>query len=175
MEPVPRHRDRWKTRRNWRLRSCLLSSFTALLIACAAPYEVQEYPTTLRCPDCPVIKVTRVIDGDTFISPMGRVRLFGVDTPERGMPCFDEASKGLRQLAGREVRVERGPRGMDPAGRRLFYVYTLNGNSIDEILVRAGLARAWTKDGQHRGGLAVLETKTRRAGAGCLWNTGKER
>ena len=153
----------------------LLSSFIVVLAACAGPYKVQEYRTELRCQDCPVMIVTGVIDGDTFNSPVGRVRLFGVDTPERGMPCFDEASMGLGQLAGREVRVEPGPRRVDPVGRRLFYVYTLDGNSIDEILVRAGLARAWTKDGQHRVGLAVLETKTRRAGAGCLWDTGKKR
>lgn len=122
-----------------------------------------------------MMTVTRVIDGDTFLSPMGRVRLFGVDTPERGMACFGEARMGFRLLAGRNVRVEGGPREMDPAGRRLFYVYTLDGNSIGEILVRAGLARAWTKDGQHRSGLANWETKTRRASEGCLWNAGKER
>lgn len=154
---------------------CLLSSFIVVLAACAGPYKVQEYRTDLRCQDCPVMIVTRVIDGDTFNSPVGRVRLFGIDTPERGTPCFNEATEGLRQLAGREVRVERGPRWMDPVGRQLFYVYTVDGNSIDEILVGAGLARAWTKDGQHRSGLASLETKTRRAGAGCLWNAGKER
>lgn len=153
----------------------ILSSLTVALASCAAPQEIQEYPTTLRCPACPTMSVNRVIDGDTFVSPTGRVRLFGVDTPERGMPCFREASMGFRRLAGREVRVELGPRGMDPVGRRLFYVYTIDGNSIDEILIRAGLARAWTRDGQHRGGLTNWEAKTRRAGQGCLWNTGKER
>ena len=175
MEPVPWHRDLCKAPRRRRLLFRPLICFAALLAVCAGHYEVQEYQTNLRCPDCPLIMVTRAIDGDTFISPVGRVRLFGVDTPERGMACFDEAKMGLRQLAGREVRVENGPRRMDPLGRRLFYVYTVDGNSIDEILVREGLAQAWTKDGQHRSGLADLETKTRRAGAGCLWNTGKER
>lgn len=153
----------------------LLSSLTFALASCTGPQAVREYPTILRCPDCPVLSVTRVIDGDTFVSPTGRVRLFGVDTPERGMPCFAKASRGLRQLAGRKVRVERGPRGMDPVGRRLFYVYTLDGNSIDEILVTAGLARAWTRDGQHRGDLTALETRARRAGEGCLWSTDKDR
>ena len=148
---------------------------TVALASCAGPQAIREYPTALRCPDCPILTVTRVIDGDTFVSPIGRVRLFGVDTPERGMPCFGKATMGFRRLAGQEVRVERGPRGVDPGGRRLFYVYTTDGNSIDEILVRAGLARAWTKDGQHRNGLTNWETKTRRAGEGCLWNTGKER
>ena len=174
MTPFPRQGNGRKARGNWWLPLFLLSFLTVALASCTGPPALREYPTTIRCPDCPVLSVTRVIDGDTFVSPLGRVRLFGVDTPERGMPCFGEASRGLRQLAGREVRVERGPRGMDPGGRRLFYVYTLDGNSVDEILVRAGLARAWTKDGQHRSGLTALETRTRRAGEGCLWNTGKE-
>ena len=154
----------------------ILSYLTVALASCAEPPPIEEYPTDLRCPDCPMMPVTRVIDGDTFVSIIGgvtsRVRLFGVDTPERGKPCFSQASRGFRQLAGREVRVEPGPRGMDPAGRRLFYVYTRDGNSIDEMLIRAGLARAWTKDGQHRSRLSNWETKTRRAGEGCLWNTG---
>jgi len=152
-----------------------LVCLAVMLAACAGSYRVQEYQTDLRCLDCPVISVTRVIDGDTFVSPAWKVRLFGIDAPERGMPCFDEPKTALRQLAGRRVRVESGPRPADPVGRRLFYTYTFDGNSIDEILVGAGLARAWVKDGQHRGGLAYLETKTRRAGAGCLWNTSKER
>ena len=150
MEPAPGHRYQLKAWRDWRLLLCPLVCFLGLLAACAGPYEVQEYQTGLRCPGCPVVKVSRVIDGDTFTSPTERIRLFGVDTPESGMPCFDEAKMALRRLAGREVRVENGPRPLDPVGRRLFYVYTIDGNSIDEILVREGLARAWTKDGQHR-------------------------
>jgi endonuclease YncB( thermonuclease family) len=51
-------------------------------------------------------RVTRVIDGDTVeIEGAGRVRLIGVDTPERGEECFDEATAYLKdRVGGRTVR-----------------------------------------------------------------------
>ncbi len=142
----------------------------ALLIGCGAAGSVpKEYETTLRCADCPTLAVERVIDGDTLDSNAGRVRLFGVDAPERGEKCFNEASGALESLAGGKVKVEVGPRLRDPNGRLLYYVYTESGNSVDEILILEGLARAWTRDGQHRDFLNDLETDTRAAGTGCLW------
>ena len=140
-----------------------------LAVACSGVPSLQEYPTTLRCADCPALRVSRVIDGDTFDSPGGRVRLFGIDTPERGERCHSAAGRGLKQLAGRVVRLEAGPRAQDPGGRLLFYIYTEAGNSIDEILVREGLARAWARDGQHRELLAGLERQARQRSTGCLW------
>ena len=137
--------------------------------ACSSAPSLREYSTTLRCPDCLAMGVARIIDGDTFDSPGGRVRLFGVDTPERGERCRNQAGSGLKQLAGGLVRVEPGPRAKDPGGRLLYYVYTEAGNSNDEILVREGLARAWTRDGQHRHHLAALEREARARSAGCLW------
>ena len=140
-----------------------------LVVACSGGSDLREYETTLRCADCPTLLVTGVIDGDTFDTPVRRVRLFGVDTPERRERCYGAASRGFKQLAGRKVRVEAGPRQEDRVGRMLYYVYTEAGNSIDEILVREGLARAWTRDGQHRDFLVGLEGKARRRSAGCLW------
>jgi endonuclease YncB( thermonuclease family) len=92
-----------------------------------------------------------------------------VDTPERGDRCFTEATARFRELAGDSVRVEFGPRQGDRFGRILYYVYNLEGESIDEMLVREGLAQAWTRDGQHRYMLVVAEERTRRDGEGCLW------
>lgn len=118
-------------------------------------------------------EVVRVIDGDTLdvlISNIThRVRLFGVDTPERGEPCYHEATERLRQLAGDVVRVEAGPRGEDSYGRLLFYLYTPNGESIDAMLISEGLATAWTRDGQYRDPLVNLEREARMQGIGCLW------
>ena len=139
------------------------------LVACSSAPPISEYSTNLKCPGCPTLPVSRVIDGDTFESPAGKVRLFGADTPEKGERCFRQATAGLRQLAAGTVRVESGPRGRDPGGRFLYYVYTMGGNSIDEILVREGLARAWTRDGQHRDALIRLEQSAQRSGSGCLW------
>ena len=125
--------------------------------------------TPLQCPDCQVVEVVRVIDGDTFESSIGRIRLFGVDAPERGQPCSLEATERLRKLLGSLTRVQEGPRLVDRYGRLLRYVYTESGQSIDEALTREGLAVAWTKDGQHRDYLVGLDREARAEGAGCLW------
>ena len=159
-----------------------------ILAACAAPkpvaapvpYTIEVGPfeptidisscsTIICCSDCMEIDVDYVIDGDTFQSANARIRLFGVDTPERGDACFAEATQRLKELAGDTVRVEFGPRQEDRYGRILFYVYTDEGESIDEMLVREGFAEAWTRDGQHRDVLVAAEEGARRNGRGCLW------
>ena len=113
--------------------------------------------------------MVRIIDGDTLDTSKGRVRLFGVDTPERGQRCAIEATERLRELAGDTVRLEDGPRLSDPYGRTLAYVYTVDGISIDAALIREGFATAWTRDGQHRDRLVGLVRDAQRQGAGCLW------
>ena len=62
-----------------------------------------------------------------------------------------------------------GPRASDRYGRSLYYIYTEGGDSIDEILVREGLAVAWTADGQHLQYLMSLADRARNEGVGCLW------
>lgn len=123
----------------------------------------------LRCPDCESIPVTRIIDGDTFVSGETRIRLYGMDTPEIGERCVDEATDRLKDLAGSTVRVEQGPRTTDQYGRTLAYLYTKSGVSIDEALVKEGLAVAWRRDGQHRAHLIEPESEAKRQGTGCLW------
>ena len=129
----------------------------------------QDCETELCCEECEALTVVRIIDGDTFVSDRGRVRLYGMDAPEIGRACSRKATQRLRRLAGETVRVEGGPRSSDPFGRLLYYVYTRSGASIDETLVREGLARAWTRDGQHREFLTGVETEVRQHGTGCLW------
>ena len=67
------------------------------------------------------------------------------------------------------MRVEFGPRRGDRYGRILFYIYTNQGESIDEMLVREGLALAWTGDGQHRDVLIAAQKGANRDSRGCLW------
>ena len=147
----------------------VISALGLIATACNSGSGPAEYSTSIQCPECPRVTVSRIIDGDTFDTPRGRVRLFGVDTPERGQRCYTQAARRLKQLARNAVRVEPGPRDRDPGGRLLYYAYTESGNSIDEILVREGLALAWTRDGQHRDRLLGIEGEARRRGAGCLW------
>ena len=162
--------------------SLAVTVFTALLaIACsngnstatATPSEPAIGPgqpqTVINCAECPLVDVTRVIDGDTLDSSIGRVRFYGVDTPERGEACFSEATAATERLAGSSVRLEDGPRLTDSFNRRLAYVYDASGNSIDVQLVAGGYAHAWTQDGQHRDVLVGLERSARENRAGCLW------
>lgn len=108
--------------------------FLALLACTTISDDNRE--STLRCIDCVEVEVDRVIDGDTLDTSRGRVRLFGVDTPERGERCASEATNRLRSLAGGSVQLEDGPRATDSFGRRLAYAYTSNGVSIDETLIK---------------------------------------
>ena len=142
--------------------------FAFLLAACSSQGNPVN-DSQLTCGDCPLISVIKIIDGDTFDSTMGTVRLFGVDTPERGQRCYQEATGTLRKLAGAVVRVQRGPRIVDSYGRLLYYVYTPSGASIDEALIREGLGKAWRQDGQHRDYLYQQELIAKTRGAGCLW------
>jgi micrococcal nuclease len=118
-------------------------------------------------------RVVHIVDGDTLDVDIGgrkeRVRLFGVDTPERGDRCFDEASEALRLLAGQDVLLRPDARERDRFGRLLRYLYRTDGSSIDAALIDEGLALAWTADGALRDPLVALETRAREQHAGCLW------
>ena len=139
-----------------------------LSAACSSDGEPVNEPR-LTCPECPLVQVTGIIDGDTFDSERGRVRLFGVDTPERGQRCYQAASDRLGELAGETVRVQLGPRLFDPYGRLLYYVYTSTGDSIEEALIREGFGRAWRRDGQHREYLYQRKIIAMVKDTGCLW------
>lgn len=149
-------------------RGPMKSALTTVLLMLAACAGVAG-ETSLRCADCPEVQVNRVIDGDTLDTSQGRVRLFGIDAPERGQRCASEATVVLRELAGDSIRLEDGPRLTDRYGRTLAYAFTVAGTNIDAALIREGLATAWTRDGQHCDFLVKLEREVRRRYAGCLW------
>lgn len=165
----------------WHMRVTIATTVFAVLLAVACysgntsvtsskPTIGPEVPrTVINCADCPLVDVNRVIDGDTIDTDVGRVRFYGVDTPERGDACFSDATAATERLAGGQVRLEDGPRLTDSFDRRLAYVYDASGNSIDVQLVTAGYARAWTQDGQHRDVLIGLEQSARESRVGCLW------
>ena len=150
---------------------------TAVAATVSAKSDLDQQPptsdgppqTVIICPDCQLVEVTGVVDGDTIDTSIGRVRLFGADTPERGEECFPEATGFTRLLVGDQVRLQDGPRLEDAYGRRLAFVFDNSGNSIGVQLVAGGFATAWTGDGQHRDVLVGLEESAMANGAGCLW------
>ena len=87
-------------------------------------------------------QVTRVLDGDTIeVSGIGRIRLVGVDTPERDEPGFDEATDFVRaETSWKNVKADIDdwkPR--DIYGRVLAVVY-VDSLNVNAELLRLGLA-----------------------------------
>jgi micrococcal nuclease len=146
--------------------------------ACAAPYPSAP-PTveTVFCADPATLlraPVIRIVDGDTIHVEIDgtdeTVRFYGIDTAERGQPCFAEASDRVRDLAGAAVLLRPDARDEDRYHRLLRYVYTSDGLSIDATLISEGLARAWTDDGALREPMIALEATARATRLGCLWS-----
>jgi micrococcal nuclease len=127
--------------------------------------------------DAAAVEVESIVDGDTLDvqdadGEVFRVRVFGIDTPERGDRCHREATDGLAAIAGAGVLLLEDERHEDSGGRQLRYLFTPDGRSIDAELVDDGLALAWREDGAYRDQLVAIEEAARAAGIGCLWSAG---
>ncbi|MBP7832664.1 MAG: thermonuclease family protein [Candidatus Levybacteria bacterium] len=71
------------------------------------------------------LTVTRVTDGDTLeLSSGEKVRLIGMNTPEKNQPYFEDAKKALEDMVlNKEIRVETDISETDMYGRVLGYVF----------------------------------------------------
>jgi endonuclease YncB( thermonuclease family) len=85
--------------------------------------------------------VVRVIDGDTVELLGGdRLRLLGVDTPERDEPLFDEARQFLVELAlGRSLELEFAGSRRDRYGRLLAFAYVDDSVLVNKVIIENGL------------------------------------
>jgi endonuclease YncB( thermonuclease family) len=114
-------------------------------------------------------RVVAVLDGDTIEVVVGRerrrIRLAGIDTPERGQPWAERAKRALSErVFGREVRVNAVD--TDRYGRTVGEVYAENVCVACE-LVRAGHAWVYRKFSDDPV-LLALEAEARAARRG-LW------
>ncbi len=89
--------------------------------------------------------VTHIVDGDTFDIASGqRIRMIGIDTPERGEYFYKEASIRLKELIdGKEVILIKDVSETDRYGRLLRHVY-LNGVWINKQMIDEGFAKLLT-------------------------------
>jgi len=90
-----------------------------------------------------LVLVTRVIDGDTVELPDGnKVRLIGIDTPEKGECYFSEAKDKLSDLIlNKKVRLEKDVSETDRYHRLLRYIY-VDDIFVNDYLVAKGYAHA---------------------------------
>lgn len=117
------------------------------------------------------LTVTKIIDGDTIIVEGGRtIRLLGIDSDERGYPCYQEAKNRLESLVlGKEVKLEKDNENKGKHGRYLRYIF-LNATNINVKLLREGLAiTRISGTSKYKDELQRAEKSAKENGKGCEW------
>jgi endonuclease YncB( thermonuclease family) len=140
-------------------------------VLAAVAHLLQQPP---RTPGEPVSGHARVIDGDSLEIAGVRLRLHGIDAPERDQDCRDANGRtyscgraAMRALAdaiaGRSVTCT--PVQVDQYNRDVA-LCTVNDDDLGEIMVRGGHALDYTR--HSRGRYAAAEREARAARRG-LW------
>jgi len=115
--------------------------------------------------------VTKIIDGDTVIVEGENVRLLGMDTDERGYPCYASAKERLEELIlNKEVRLEKDQTNKDQYQRYLRYIF-LDDKNINLKMVEEGfaVARFYPEDIKYKSEIINAETQAREDNNGCKW------
>ena len=125
------------------------------------------------------VEVGRVVDGDTVVLTSGEVvRLAGINTPERetdqkaAEPLADAAHDTLVEtLSKGDIFLEEAPDKKDRHGRTLAYLFLEDGRSVQEILIREGLASvvAIAPNDRYLDRFVLAEDVARTSGAG-IWS-----
>lgn len=116
-------------------------------------------------------RVVSVIDGDTFDLLLDskksiRIRLNGIDAPERGMPYGKVSKQYLGKLcAGGRVRYVQ--KDIDRYGRMVAKCFLPDGSNIEASMVAAGMAWHYTRYSSDKK-LQALEDEARANRRG-LW------
>ena len=129
-------------------------------------FEPDDTATTLTG------EVVFVPDGDSLTLSAGaarrRIRLHGIDCPERGQPFGGKAKRFTSAAAlGKKVSVNVMDR--DEYGRTVGIVTLPDGSILNHKLVGAGLAWRYVRHAPDDETLAALETEARRGKRG-LWS-----
>ena len=118
------------------------------------------------------VGVKRVVDGDTFVTDDGRkIRMIGINTPEKGRPFNKDATNFLKDLiTGKRVTIEFGSEKKGRYGRYLAYVH-MGDLFVSGEIVRRGLAYAYIypKTKLHNEQLIACQREARDAKRG-LWS-----
>ena len=131
--------------------------FIALLIAISVPASTQKQPQGVTYD----AQIVRVNDGDTVVisapflpqplKPELAVRIFGVDTPEKGFraqcPSEDQRGQAATQFTKNAVNAAQKRQvvlyGWDKFGGRVLGDIILNGQSLRTMLIQNGFAREY--------------------------------
>jgi micrococcal nuclease len=140
--------------------------------------RVESASTSAIPSNAVTVKVTRVVDGDTFVIEGGqKVRYIGIDTPETVKPntpvqCFGEqaSQEDKKLIEGKTIQMVKDVSETDRYGRLLRYVY-VDGIFVNDYLVRQGYAflDTFPPDVAHADEFTQAQTEARDNNRG-LWN-----
>ncbi len=116
-----------------------------------------------------------VMDGDTItVEPdkggeRVKVRLHGIDAPEARQP-YGRAAKDfvIKAVLFRSVELQESPQKRDRYGRTVAVVLLPGGESLQAVLLRAGLAWVWPRYCVNCAAWQAAQDEARLAGRG-LW------
>lgn len=116
--------------------------------------------------------VIGIIDGDTYDLLLDdkttiRIRMDGIDAPEKGMPFYKVAKKYLSELCFNK-NVTYVQTALDAHGRTVAKTYLEDGRECGEELIKAGLAWHFKKYSKEKK-LADLEIEARNKKIG-IWS-----
>lgn len=195
-EPVQRQRDQWPTLANvlkrnpktrWAVRLAVLAVLVFIVFADRLGYLGYDGDDWTRYHD-KTFTVLRVIDGDTLdiAAPDGehtatRVRLWGLDTPEKANAAENRPAEPFAEQAlaftlehceGRSVTLHlESHRIRGNYGRLLAHVELSDGRYLNELLLQQGFARAddrWYHDRLDRYDMFEEDAKQNRRG---MWGS----
>ena len=109
----------------------------------------------------------RIVDGDTvYLKDGTKVRLHGIDTPERDQPYGKQATRNLDKLIGDTVFVVEND--TDRYGRLVGTLYTPEGVNVNLEMVCGGHAWWYSRYARSERNLEDCQDEAKEAGFG-LW------
>lgn len=142
----------------------LIIFFSLVMLGCYAKNDAKSQSEVSG-------KVIKIVDGDTYDILLDnlttkRIRMEGIDAPERGMPFYKVSKDYLGSLCfGQVVRIEQTS--TDRYGRTIAKTFSANGSELGLLMVEAGYAwhfKKYSSDIQLAN--AEIEAQTKRLG---LW------
>ncbi len=119
--------------------------------------------------------VIKVIDGDTIVIESGeRVRLLGIDAPEKGENYYKEAKERLEDLIlFKNVTLESYGRNRDKYGRLLRYIW-VNEENINIKMIKEGFAFPYIEKNTKYKDELIYAAKTAMLNKSNLWKARKK-